>query len=308
LGGLDGDDLLNPNPQSARDFVGRLLGEFAPEQPPSGRSPGVRLDALPWVTSEDSLRLDQWPAGWAPTVVGPYAPLSRLVSVTEPCESTLGSILGDRARAPTLANVLLVHDWMMRNIRYVRDHHQYGIEEHWASPDETLGTYAGDCEDHAILFCSLLAGLGVASRLVVMPQHVLAEVAVGPAATVDRQRVESEILGFLDHRSRNMQLEPYQVPYVRGRLLGGWTVREGQPARLSGRLAETLRCDIKDPRTGVRWLEEDGYLWLAVDNPFGTLYPGDLRSHENAENWRDGRWRCPVEHAYPCLPARPTDE
>ena len=54
-----------------------------------------------------------------------------------------------------------VHDWIQRNIRYVRD----------VRDVETLSTKAADCDDHVILNCSLLEAIG----------HPTKMVAIGPA-------------------------------------------------------------------------------------------------------------------------------
>jgi hypothetical protein len=46
--------------------------------------------------------------------------------------------------------------WVDNNIDYVPD-----VDGHWQTPAETLSRRAGDCEDYAILLCSLLRAYGV---------------------------------------------------------------------------------------------------------------------------------------------------
>jgi hypothetical protein len=42
--------------------------------------------------------------------------------------------------------------WIEKNIKYKGDVEQYGYEDYWASPGETVASGYGDCEDMAILF------------------------------------------------------------------------------------------------------------------------------------------------------------
>ena len=42
--------------------------------------------------------------------------------------------------------------WIRTNVEYGYDIDQYGEEEYWASPEETMSSKLGDCEDMAILF------------------------------------------------------------------------------------------------------------------------------------------------------------
>src|SRR5262249_14927709 len=47
-------------------------------------------------------------------------------------------------------------------VRYRDDAELYGLEDYWASPQETAWNGAGDCEDFAIVKMWMLAALGVA--------------------------------------------------------------------------------------------------------------------------------------------------
>jgi hypothetical protein len=42
--------------------------------------------------------------------------------------------------------------WINRNIKYTTDEVQYGYLDYWATPEETLQSRKGDCEDMALLF------------------------------------------------------------------------------------------------------------------------------------------------------------
>lgn len=46
-------------------------------------------------------------------------------------------------------------------IRYTSDSELYGTAEFWATPVETLYLHRGDCEDAAVLLCSILGAMGI---------------------------------------------------------------------------------------------------------------------------------------------------
>jgi hypothetical protein len=46
-------------------------------------------------------------------------------------------------------------NWVANNIRYEYDSDVHGVSEYWQLPIETNGLRTGDCEDYAILLCSL---------------------------------------------------------------------------------------------------------------------------------------------------------
>lgn len=45
-----------------------------------------------------------------------------------------------------------IRNWLIENIKYVKDMDNYGGREYWAAPEETLEKRKGDCEDFAILY------------------------------------------------------------------------------------------------------------------------------------------------------------
>ena len=63
-------------------------------------------------------------------------------------------------------------------IRYCSDQELYGYSEYWARPTETLYNMAGDCEDTAILFCSLCKCMGIKTVLLYSDNHVASAVCV----------------------------------------------------------------------------------------------------------------------------------
>lgn len=63
-------------------------------------------------------------------------------------------------------------------IRYCSDSELYGYREYWARPTETLYNMAGDCEDTAVLFCSLCKCMGIKTVLLYTSDHVASAVCV----------------------------------------------------------------------------------------------------------------------------------
>ena len=54
-----------------------------------------------------------------------------------------------------------IRDWVAANIEYKTDEEQWSVNEYWQSPEETLSLRTGDCEDFAILLCTLLRAYGI---------------------------------------------------------------------------------------------------------------------------------------------------
>jgi predicted transglutaminase-like cysteine proteinase/uncharacterized protein YkwD len=68
-------------------------------------------------------------------------------------------------------------DWVGSHVRDVSDQSVHGVPDYWQLPAETLTLGTGDCEDYAILLCSLLRAYGVPADQVY--------VAVGQASSKD---------------------------------------------------------------------------------------------------------------------------
>jgi transglutaminase-like putative cysteine protease len=59
-----------------------------------------------------------------------------------------------------------LREWVATNIRYKSDQDNFGARDYWQFPMETLERGSGDCEDIAILLCSLLRAYGVPAEQV----------------------------------------------------------------------------------------------------------------------------------------------
>jgi predicted transglutaminase-like cysteine proteinase len=55
---------------------------------------------------------------------------------------------------------IALRNWVGDNIQYRHDEEVYGVQEYWQFGNETVSLRTGDCEDFAILLCSLLRAAG----------------------------------------------------------------------------------------------------------------------------------------------------
>jgi len=108
---------------------------------------------------------------------------------------SLASQLSARTKGMTdkrKASFLLA--FAQQNVRYVSDESQYGENEHWALPVNTLMRGKGDCEDSAFLFSCFASLCGLDVITVEVVGHMLCAVNVGSVfclgsyVTVDGQK------------------------------------------------------------------------------------------------------------------------
>jgi predicted transglutaminase-like cysteine proteinase len=78
----------------------------------------------------------------------------------------LQAILGDPPYELTESGFDAVRDWVAANIEYRTDEEQWGVDEYWQTPEETLSLRTGDCEDFALLLCTLLRAYGIGEEQV----------------------------------------------------------------------------------------------------------------------------------------------
>lgn len=71
--------------------------------------------------------------------------------------------LADQLQAAgDLSKVSQVNDFVNQNVLFVDDRDLWNMEDYWATPLETLGRGAGDCEDFSIAKYMLLKKMGIA--------------------------------------------------------------------------------------------------------------------------------------------------
>lgn len=73
----------------------------------------------------------------------------------------LNELFAQIAGSGEMTKVGMVNDFTNQHVLFVDDYTLWGMEDYWASPLETLGKGAGDCEDFSIVKDILLKKLGV---------------------------------------------------------------------------------------------------------------------------------------------------
>jgi hypothetical protein len=100
---------------------------------------------------------------WLPATESEFksyiAPESRVV------EETLQSIVGDPPYTLSQPGFDAIRNWVADNIAYESDEVRWG-KDYWQTPEETLSSKTGDCEDFSILLCSLLRAFGIEAHQV----------------------------------------------------------------------------------------------------------------------------------------------
>jgi len=79
--------------------------------------------------------------------------------------------LAHKAGLDTLGTLSLMLAFV-QSIPYEYDIDQFGITDYWQYPVETLHNYAGDCEDTAFLYASLVEAYNTDSVLIIFDDHV----------------------------------------------------------------------------------------------------------------------------------------
>jgi predicted transglutaminase-like cysteine proteinase len=76
-------------------------------------------------------------------------------------QDCLEGIVGEPPYQLTKTGFDAIRNWVAANIEYKLDEEQWGVEEYWQTPEQTLTLRTGDCEDFAILLCTLLRAYGI---------------------------------------------------------------------------------------------------------------------------------------------------
>jgi predicted transglutaminase-like cysteine proteinase len=98
-----------------------------------------------------------------PRAFGDYAGIARLfVTPREPSLVALKDMVLKDAPLK-VKDWIALRNWVGDNIRYVSDLEVHGVREYWQFGKETVALGTGDCEDFAVLLCSLLRAAGYSS-------------------------------------------------------------------------------------------------------------------------------------------------
>jgi predicted transglutaminase-like cysteine proteinase len=163
----------------------------------------------------------------------------------------LRPVLASLAEADDATRLDAVNRFFNRRIAFAEDVHVWRVDDHWASPLETLQQGAGDCEDYAIAkYFSLLAvGMPAAQlRLVYVrlqvggpggaaqPHMVLAYYANASAEPL----ILDNLVGEIRPASRRPDLTPVFSFNSEGLWQGNGSQRMGDPVARVSRWREVL--------------------------------------------------------------------
>lgn len=114
--------------------------------------------------------------------------------------------------AGQLGSVEKCYYWVAQNIKYVPDY-SLGAAEYWLYPSQTIQRGKGDCEDFAILLCSLIRAKGTPAEEV----RVVAGLVSSDAELVGHAWVELKYQGTwlpLETATRGQQPPPPFLYYL----------------------------------------------------------------------------------------------
>ena len=92
---------------------------------------------------------------WGPEATARMNVWQRLVRNTQ--KTTQADIAASR---PDSAGLKIVNDFF-NQVPYFIDQRHWGVPDYWATPAETLGSFAGDCEDYSIAKYLSLKEIGI---------------------------------------------------------------------------------------------------------------------------------------------------
>ena len=88
------------------------------------------------------------------------------------------------AQTHPVCNAKALFYFVQQNFNYLSDPLAF---EYYKTPQESLQTSSGDCDDTAILLSSLLQSIGLRTRFVLVPRHVYVQVHLPEAAFGDKE-------------------------------------------------------------------------------------------------------------------------
>ncbi len=96
------------------------------------------------------------------------------------------------------------YEWVKNNIAYTTD----TSEDYWQAAWETMDLRSGDCEDHAILLCSIIDALGGSSRVNIIQEHAFPTVYIGSTPS-DLQKAKQSLASYY-----GLEASEYKITYL----------------------------------------------------------------------------------------------
>ncbi len=118
--------------------------------------------------------------GWNGVSLNPRAYYTRVNDIvdfgTGPVANATANATAGMGEGFTVAKACAIFDWLDSNLDYREDP---GGGDAWYSPDETLSSGAGDCEDYAMLLAAMTDFAGGYARIYLTTDHAFAAVYAG---------------------------------------------------------------------------------------------------------------------------------
>jgi len=168
-----------------------------------------------------------------------------------------------RAAYPGNYSVLQIAEaftWMRENIEYVNE----GSEDYWKTAQETLSSREGDCEDHAILLCSIIGALGGNARVNLIEEHAFPTVFVA-STYADLLKVRASLASYY-----GLDASVFRMAYLQDRN-GYWLVIDPTGFPYAG----GLPAQSEPTSTSGSWTLLSSYL-IALDATGRTYSRGLL--------------------------------
>jgi hypothetical protein len=178
------------------------------------------------------------------------------------------------------------YSWIVQNIRGDTDYNVHGVEEYFATPDETLKLGAGDCDDQAILLCALLEQFGVNAYAICIgtpTDHISVIIPQGNNLTIldpaQRYATGSWVAGGFEVQSRpaEPELEYYfSLPWMQG-------------GRIEMAFNSRDAVCFKDNAALLKWINSFNPLPGTLPTPFHVVSHSLNESLVNAQR-ESARW------------------
>ncbi len=129
---------------------------------------------------------DYYGAGPDRAVRGPTGLITAPTALIDPDDpyviAVAAHILSETGGYPDNVRKLAALRFVGSAIEYAGDGELFGRYEFWAAPAQTLYLHKGDCEDTAVLLCSVLLAMGYDAILLDFPVHIAVGVESGAEA------------------------------------------------------------------------------------------------------------------------------
>ncbi|MFH0816196.1 MAG: transglutaminase domain-containing protein [Methanobacteriota archaeon] len=194
-----------------------------------------------------------------------YAYYDRANALIEDRAQTVAAALAEATSGMpgdlTYERLCGVYDWVSHNIAYVSEPEG---EDDWQTPEETLASGGGDCEDFTLLISDMVLEMGGTPRMYLIDEHAFAAIWVGESTAA----AEDAINGYYGAELKLAFIEDGG---------GFWVVADPLGSLHLGGLAVR-----SEPTSSTVWDFTDTAVLYGIDM---TRAPGSVRIWEQDRLW-----------------------